>query len=131
MTTQQMLDDRYGRGRAARSRRVAWVVFGILGLIGVVAFAWLTWSNAADDVTADATAFELVDAHRVSVTFQVTGPIGSPIACALEAQDTEHAVVGWRVVHYPASTSHAQAFTETIPTVAEATTGLVNSCWVT
>ena len=55
---------------------------------------------------------------------------GEAVTCALEAQDTEHGVVGWRVVEYPADPAHTRAFSETIPTIAEATTGFVSSCWI-
>jgi hypothetical protein len=58
-------------------------------------------------------------------------PIGRDVACALEAQDEEHGVVGWKIIEIAASEQHTRAFRESIPTVAEATTGLVNSCWVT
>lgn len=129
-TTQDRLDERYGRRRATRSRRVAWIVFAALVAAGLAGLAWMTWAAAAGSVAADVTAFEVVDDHRVTVTFQVTAPAGSGFACALEAQDVEHGVVGWRVVEFPASPSPAQAFTETIPTLARATTGLVKSCWV-
>lgn len=130
MTTQQMLDERYGLTRSARARRVRLVVVGVAGTVAVAALAWSTWVSAADAVHADVTGFDLVDSHRVTVSFQVTAPVGEPIACALEAQDTEHGVVGWKVVEYPASADPARAMRETIPTVAAATTGLVNSCWV-
>ena len=63
--------------------------------------------------------------------FQVSAPVGRSIACALEAQDEEHGVVAWRVVEYPGSDLHVRAFHETLPTTSGATTGLVNSCWVT
>lgn len=130
-TTQQILDERYGRRRSTRSRRIAVIVVVAVAVVVVAAFAWMTWAGAADDVDADATGFELVDAHSVTLSFQFTAPIGSAVACALEAQDEEHGIVGWRVVEFAPSRSHAQAHTESIPTVAAATTGLVNSCWVT
>ena len=95
-------------------------------------FAWMTFANSADAATADTTGFEVVDEHSVIAPVPDLGaPIGRSIACAIEAQDEEHGVVGWRVVEYPGSDLHARAFHETMPTTAEATTGLVNSCWVT
>jgi hypothetical protein len=129
-TTQHMLDERYGR-RPSRSRRVTAIVAGILFAVVVAAFAWSVAGDAAESIDADATAFEVIDEHRVSLTFQVSAPLGSGIACALEAQDEEHGVVGWRVVEYPPSDDALRAFTESLPTVSEATTGLVNACWVT
>src|SRR3954447_22665718 len=129
-TTQDILDERYGRGRSA-SRR--WVVFvGIGGaIVAVGLFAWMTVANSMNAVSAETTGFEVTDEHAVSLRFQVSAPAGRSIACALEAQDEQHGVVGWRIVEYPASDMHVRAFHEAIPTTAAATTGLVNACWVT
>jgi uncharacterized protein (DUF58 family) len=129
MTTAQMLDDRYGRG-ARRGARF-WRVFTILGVAGAVAVAaWFAFSAAGTTAEASTTGFELVDEHTVTVSFQVSAPAGTPVACILEAQDEEHGVVGWKVVEYAASDDHTRAFQEAMPVTAEATTGFVNNCWV-
>jgi hypothetical protein len=130
MTTQDMLDERYGRTRSPR-RRWAIGAAAAVGAIVVGLFLWTTVSSSLDAVDVDTTGFEIVDEHSVVLSFQVTAPVGRAVACAIEAQDEEHGVVGWRVVELPASQEHAQAFRETIPTTAPATTGFVNSCWVT
>ncbi len=130
MTTQDMLDERYGRTRSPR-RRWAIGAAAAAGAIVVGLFLWTTVSSSLDAVDVDTTGFEIVDEHSVVLSFQVTAPVGRAVACAIEAQDEEHGVVGWRVVELPASQEHAQAFRETIPTTAPATTGFVNSCWVT
>jgi len=129
-TTQDMLDDRYGRGRSPK-RRVAVIAGVTIAVVVVGAFAWMTVSNAMDAVDSDTTAYQVVDEHSVMLDFQISGPTGRTIACAIEAQDEEHGVVGWKIVEYEASDLHARAFHEVIPTTALATTGLVNSCWVT
>ena len=130
MTTPDRLDVRYGRVPSAGRRwSLAIVVLVIVAAVG--GFAWLTISNALDDVGADSTGFTIDDAHGVTLSFQISAPSGSTVACALEAQDEDHGVVGWKVVEFEASETHARAFRETIPTVALATTGFVNTCWVT
>lgn len=129
MTTQQMLDERYGRTRRRGSRWVIIVAVAV-GAVAIGAFAWLTVSNSINSVDVDTTGFQVVDGRTVTLEFQVSAPAGSSIACTLEAQDAEHGVVGWKVVEIPASETHARAFRETISTVAEATTGFVNSCSV-
>ena len=130
MTTQDMLDERYGRRRRGAPR---WgiVVAIAIGVIVTGLFGWMTIASTLDDVGADATGHQIIDDRTVVVNFQITAPIGRSVACALEAQDVEHGIVGWKIVEYPASDEHARAFQETIPTTARATTGLVNSCWVT
>lgn len=130
MTVQRKLDERYGRNRSPVRRRLGWIIAGALGaaVFGYVAF--VTVSGAMNSVDFDTTGFTTVDKHTTEVSFQVVTPPGTAITCALEAQDEEHGVVGWRVVEYPPSDGHTQAFTESIPTLAEATTGLASRCWI-
>lgn len=130
MTTQDMLDDRYGRRRSPRRR---WAIAAIVALAALALgyIAWTTVEGVLDTVDADATGFEVVDEHSVTVSFRVAAPADRAVACALEAQDEDHGVVGWRVVELPASGEHSRSLRETIPTTARATTGFVNSCWVT
>jgi len=129
VTTQDMLDERYGRRRSPLRR---WIIgAGVVVAVGMIAlFGWFTVQGSLNSVDADTTSFEVVDEHAVSLGFQITAPPGAPVACAIEAQDHEHGVVGWRIVELPASDLHARAFRERIPTTALATTGFVNSCWV-
>ena len=127
--TQDLLDDRYGRRRGPRGR-IGWIVVGVIVAAVVGYLSWTTVASAVDTVDVDGTGFVWHDAHSVSVQFQITVRPGVPVTCALEAQDTEHGVVGWRVVEYPASEEHSRAYTETITTTSEATTGFASSCWI-
>ena len=127
MTTARDLDARYGRtGR----RRLPWIIAGAVALLLVGAFSWMTVAQSMGSVDADDLGFELVDEHSVNVSFQVTGVQGKDVVCAVEALDEEFGVVGWKIVEIPAGDSQSQARSVTVPTVAEATTGLVNTCWV-
>lgn len=127
--TSALLDDRYGR-TPTRARRVRWIVIAVLAAALLGYLLWPTVARTMNSVDFDTTGFHSVDAHGITVEFQVTVRPGEPVACALEAQDTEHGVVGWRVVEYPADDAHTRRFSEAIPTVALATTGLVTSCWI-
>ncbi|MFK0240897.1 DUF4307 domain-containing protein [Microbacterium sp. NPDC090281] len=127
MTTAQELDERYGR---TRRRRTPWIIGGAIALLIVGAFSWMTVAQSMASVDADDLGFELVDEHSVNISFQVTGVQGKNVVCAVEALDEEFGVVGWKIVEIEAGDSHSQARSVTIPTVAEATTGLVNTCWV-
>lgn len=91
---------------------------------------WTTGSNSLDDIGYDNTGFEIIDEHTVMVSFQVGPPARAAFACALQALDEDFGVVGWRVVEFEALDATAKAFVEPIPTVARATTGVVDSCWV-
>jgi hypothetical protein len=130
MTTQDMLDERYGRTSSPRRRWTLGIVVAIAAVL-VGLFAWMTVASTLDDVGIETTGFTVDDARTVTLAFQITAPEGRSVACALEAQDEDHGIVGWKIVEYPASELRARAFRETIPTTAEATTGLVNDCWVT
>jgi hypothetical protein len=130
MTTQEMLDERYGRRRSTRSRVIPWVVVCVLAVAAVAVIAWISFGNSANSVSADATSYDVVDARSVTVSFQLTAPADSHVVCVLEADDEQHGIVGWRVVEYPSVQTHSRTYTETIPTVGLATTGLVNTCWV-
>ncbi|MBN7793147.1 DUF4307 domain-containing protein [Microbacterium esteraromaticum] len=127
MTTARELDERYGRtGR----RPLLWIIGGILAAAVVAYFGWITVSSQMNAVDADDLGFSVVDEHRVDLTFQYTAPRGADVACAVEALDVEFGVVGWKIVEFSASDEHTSAVNVSIPTVAEATTGLVKSCWV-
>jgi hypothetical protein len=127
VTTAEELDERYGRGRR---RRAPWIIAGIVAVLVVGAFGWMIVAQAMSSVDADDLGFDLVDEHTVEVRFQVSGVQGKDVVCVVEALDEEFGVVGWKVVEVPAGDSHAQAFSASVPTVSEATTGLVNTCWV-
>ena len=130
MTTQDMLDERYGRTSSPRKRWTIGIIIAIAAVL-VGLFAWMTIAGSLDDVDVDTTGFAVEDQRSVALAFQISVPEGRTVACALEAQDEDHGVVGWKIVEYPASDLRARAFRESIPTTAEATTGLVSDCWVT
>lgn len=129
MTTQEMLDERYGRTGSPLRRWTIGVVAAVAAVL-VGLFLWMTVVNTLDDVGAETVGFTVEDARTITLAFQLSAPQGRSIACVLEAQDEEHGVVGWKIVQYPPSDLHTRAVRESIPTTAEATTGLVNSCWV-
>lgn len=129
MTTSK-LDDRYGRTASRRSRRLAWIGFGTAAALAVGAFGWMTVTNEMYKVSFDGLGFQVNDAHSVTVSFQFSSRPGEDVTCVLEAMDTEFGVVGFRVVQYQADDSHQRNVVETIRTVGEATTGLVQGCWV-
>ncbi|KAA9086622.1 DUF4307 domain-containing protein [Microbacterium radiodurans] len=130
-SVQDKLDERYGRRRGGASRRGAIIGSAIVGTAIAALVTWTALAGAGASVDADATGFSIDDdGHHATVSFTVGGARGQDVACALEAQDTEHGVVGWRIVEYPANDELTRSFTESIPTTAEATVGLVASCWI-
>ncbi len=130
MTTQQVLDDRYGRRASRGRRRLRWIIVGVVIAAAVAVIAWITIGNPANQVHGEATAFTVPDDRTVTLTLQLTAPLGAKVACAVEALDEDFGVVGWRVLEFEASDAPTRSFDETIPTLARATTGLVNACWL-
>jgi hypothetical protein len=128
VTTKAQLDERYGRTRGGR--RAGRLIVGALAAAAVGWLVWTTVASTIDDVSVDDLGFEVTGEHAVDVSFQFTAPPGRDVVCVLEALDEDFGVVGWKVFAYPAAERHAQQHRETVPTVAEATTGLVNSCRV-
>lgn len=127
MTTAHELDERYGR---TRRRRTPWIIGIAAAAVVVGAFGWMTVSQSMSSVDADDLGFDLVDEHTVDVRFQVSGVQGKDVVCVVEALDEEFGVVGWKVIEIPGDDEHTKALSASIPTVAAATTGLVNTCWV-
>ncbi|QMU97601.1 DUF4307 domain-containing protein [Microbacterium esteraromaticum] len=128
MTTARELDERYGR---TPSRRLPWIVFGAIVVAAIVALGWTIVAKQMSAVDADDLGFTVVDEHSVELHFQFTASPGSDVACAVEALDEEFGVVGWKIVEIPGGEHHTKGVAVSIPTVAEATTGLVKTCWVT
>ncbi|GAA1531635.1 hypothetical protein HD600_002107 [Microbacterium ginsengiterrae] len=127
MTTALELDERYGRIRRGRT---PWIIGIGIVTAAIIVFGWMTFTQSMNSVDADDLGYEVVDEHSVTVRFQITGGQGKDVACAIQALDAEFGVVGWKVLEIPAAGEHSQQLTVTVPTVAEATTGLVNTCWV-
>lgn len=107
-----------------------WIIGGAIALIIVIIAGWMTIAQSMGSVDADDLGYEVVDEHSVTVRFQVTATQNKDLVCAVEALDEEFGVVGWKIVQIPAGDSHMQQLSTTVPTVSEATTGLVNNCWV-
>jgi hypothetical protein len=127
--TTALLDDRYGRTRS-RGRIAWWIVLGGLAVALLTYVGWSTVAQSMNSVDYDTTGFTFTDDRSITVDFQVTTHPDTGFVCALEAQDEDHGIVGWRVIEYPGAPTRAQRLSESIPTTASATTGFVTSCWI-
>ncbi|WP_353115668.1 DUF4307 domain-containing protein [Microbacterium sp.] len=127
MTTAQELDERYGR---TPRRRLPWIIAGAVAVLVVGAFGWMTVAGSMNSVDADDLGFDVVDSHTVAVRYQFTAPRGRDVVCFVEALDKEFGIVGWKTVKFSASEAHTRSHETVVPTVSEATTGLVKSCRV-
>ncbi|MBT1636364.1 DUF4307 domain-containing protein [Clavibacter michiganensis] len=125
------LDERYGRTRPARIRQ-RWLYGTAGGLVALVFGAWVLWAGldqASGSIDATDRAFDVVDARTIDVTFSVVMPAGQEAWCAVQAQDEQRSVVGWKVVELPAQDGVERTETVRLRTTGQAVTGLIHSCW--
>jgi hypothetical protein len=125
------LDARYGRSpRRRANRRILAVVSGAVLVVLVV--AWVLWTGVlgaqaqleATDLGHDTTA------TTTTVRWSLAAPANTKVSCAVEAQNDNHGIVGWKIVHLPASDQAVRQFSETVRTSERAVTGLINRCWL-
>ena len=133
MAVSDPLAERYGRSRG-RGRRPTIVLAGFAAAFVLAFVAWLAWTGfggAEASVTAHDTAYHVIDEHTIRVDFTVSADPGSAVSCAVQSLDTAFAVIGWKVVSYPPSTSRTNAHSETLRTTQAPNTGLIYRCWLT
>lgn len=127
------IDQRYGRTPERRrwNRRIAWTAAA--AFVAVFA-AWVVWGgldSTTTSVDAVDTAHKVIDDRSVSITFQIAMTPGDSAACALQAQNEAHAVVGWKIIEVPESDRRSREITSVVNTTELAVTGLIYRCWLT
>jgi hypothetical protein len=127
------LDARYGRTPGAK-RRDRWIILVAAVLFVLVFAAWVVWAgldNGQGSLDSQDIGHRIVDDSSVSVTWQVSVTAGTPVSCALQAQNAAHAIVGWKIVELPASGAYTTQYTEVVRTAQRGVTGLIYRCWLT
>ena len=131
MTTD--LDARYGRTTArARQHRLIAIAAGIG--TAVVVGAWVVWAGLfSPEATLETrdVGYDLVSDDEVVLRFEVSVTPGASVRCALEVQNEQHAIVGWKVVDLPGSDTYTRVFEERIITSEPAVVGLISECRLT
>jgi Domain of unknown function (DUF4307) len=127
------LQDRYGRTPSRRRRgRVLAIVAGIAVLIVVVLWVlWVGLFGTASSLGSRDLGYQLEGSDAIEVRYEVTVDTGRTVSCALQALNSDFAVVGWKVVALPASDQGTRQFRETLKTTEPPVTGLIYRCWLT
>lgn len=124
------LDARYGVARRRSfDRRFAWGAVAVLLLAGAGFLLFSGWHTASQVEVQDIGTPDRDD-HSISLKYQVTGPARAEVACAVEAQNTSKATVGWKVVEVPRSSRRTHTITTKLVTTTPATAASVRECWV-
>jgi len=132
-TTQQLLDDRYGRTPDAerRTRRLM-IIAGIV--FAAVFTAWVVWgglSGTNAELEVRDLGYANVTDTSIEVRWEVSVEPGTTVSCAVQALNESFGIVGWRIVELPASADRTRVFVETIRTAEPPVTGLPYRCWLT
>lgn len=124
---------RYGqtKERSTRQRILAWSVAIAFVLVFVAWVIWATFDNSNAAFQARDTGHKVIDETTTRISFEVSMAPGSTASCALQVQNEQHAIVGWKVVDIPASDKYTQSFTETLRSTELGVTGLIYDCWLT
>lgn len=115
--------------RSGRANRIVAIVAGALtvAVLGLWSLSQLGGSSSA--IRADTLRFHPEGDSAITLEYHVTAPAGTPLACAIQAQDERHAVVGWDVVELEPVDAPSRDTSARIVTVGPATVVYVKECW--
>lgn len=132
--------ERYGRTSGDR-RRALVIGVSALATVLVVVIAWVVWvglltpsaSLETRDVgyTGPGGAALTDESTSVDIRFEVSTEPGNAVSCALQAMNSEFAIVGWKVVDLPPIDVRSRAYLENVRVTEPAVTGLIYRCWLT
>lgn len=131
-STQQSLDERYGRTPGAeRRQRTLMIIAGVI--FALVFTAWVVWgglSGTNASIETRELGYANATGSSIDVRWEVSVDPGQPVECAIQALNESFGIVGWRIIEIPASTERTRVFVETIRTAEPAVTGLPYRCWL-
>lgn len=129
-TPTELLDQRYGRGRARGSRAFGLVAAVVLGAGLVAWLVWAGWHSGHPGVRAELVGYVVVDARRVDVRLDVTTSSGRRAVCEVRASGASGDVVGRTTVSVPADGRRTHRVSASIPTASQAVNGELHACRV-
>jgi hypothetical protein len=115
--------------RYATKRRPRWFWPAITAVgvsIGVGFALWIALQSTP--VTATVHGYDVVDAHHVTVSLNISRPDPIAVECTVYAQAQDHSIVGEKTVTVPSSKAHNVRFTIDIKTERKAVTGVLRTC---
>lgn len=130
MTTNQTLDDRYGRKPTRFSSRTKISVAAAALL--TIFLGWGIWVTffAPVSATASVAGYEVVDSEHTVIRFSLDKPTGKPVVCAARVMNKAYSVVGYKEVLVPANSDASGVITVSVNTTETGVSGLVDRCWL-
>ena len=119
---------RYGPEPTARSARRGRVGIVVAAVVGLAVVVWVGLAMASTPVTFKDVGFSVDGSRSVDVTFEVTKPRESTVACTVTALSESYAEVGVRTVEVGPADTATRRVTATVQTTELAVTGIVDSC---
>jgi hypothetical protein len=116
------LDARYGRSSGTR-RRGRWIAIA-------VAASFVAFDGDGAKLESTDVGYTVLDDRAVDVQYTISTPPGAEVSCAVQAQNQKFSIVGWKVVHLPASSTYSTTYTTSLATSERAVTGLIYECWL-
>lgn len=128
----ERLDARYGRSpRGRRNRRVVALVTAAAFVVVFVAWVvFAAFDGTGSKLESADVGYQVGSDRSVDVQYTVSVDAGTAVDCAVEAQNSGFAVVGWKIVHLPAADQRSVTYTTSLATSERAVTGLIYSCWL-
>ena len=128
--TADALDARYGRRGI---RRGPWGAIIAAVSLSLVALAWFLWARPIDSSSLEWSdlTHSIDSPEQVTTTWRLVAEPGAEVSCAINALNSDYAVVGWRIIELPASDLAVRDITESMRTAERAGNGFVYGCWLT
>jgi hypothetical protein len=126
-TADEMMAARYG-ARTPQHRRRVIVAIAMLGVAALVLLAWIAWENSNPSVRGSLATYDVVSTHEVQVVLAIERDTGATVTCFVQAQASDHGVVGEQTLTIPSGSAGSVRFVATLKTERRATSVTVSSC---
>lgn len=127
-TQELLLAERYGIKVVTEKRKRVRLITAAAAVMTFSAGAiWVGYVNY-DPVQVSELSFEVVSDWRTDIEIEAIAPIGSMIACELQAMSSDFAIVGQKTVQIGPTEQTTTRYIVTLETTAKAVTGVVERC---
>jgi hypothetical protein len=119
---------RYGPEPTARSVRRGRLGLVAAAVLGATLVIWIGLNMAGQPVSWKDVGFHVEDSTAIEVTFEVTKPKESTVACTVTALSESYGQVGVRTIEVGPADSATRRVTATVQTTELAVSGTVEPC---